>query len=74
MTGWRAFGMQDVERARQNEPDSRFQIASVSKFPSGDQITIHHLLSHTSGISDINRSPGSCAIAKRYLALVIQKS
>lgn len=29
----------------------------VPEFPQGDRITLHHLLTHTSGIPDINRFP-----------------
>jgi CubicO group peptidase (beta-lactamase class C family) len=40
-------------RLRRDDPIGRY----LSKFPGGDWITLAHLLTHTSGISDINQAP-----------------
>ncbi len=38
---------------RVEDPLSKY----VADYPNGDKITIHHLLTHTSGIPDVNRFP-----------------
>jgi CubicO group peptidase (beta-lactamase class C family) len=81
----RAWGYANVELHVPNTPDTRFQIASVSKsftaaaillleergrlrvddpldkhlpgYPNGDRIRILHLLTHTSGIPNVNAFP-----------------
>ncbi|WP_268224058.1 serine hydrolase domain-containing protein [Sinomicrobium oceani] len=40
----------------------------VPDYPNGEQITIHHLLTHTSGIKDFTRIKGLTAIAKEELS------
>lgn len=81
----RGFGYANVEQQVANLPETRFQIASISKpftsaailllaergkldlqaplsvilpgYPHGDELTVHHLLSHRSGIPNINDFP-----------------
>jgi CubicO group peptidase (beta-lactamase class C family) len=40
----------------------------IPDYPEGDKITIHHLLTHTSGIKDFTRVKGLNKIAKRDLS------
>lgn len=81
----KAYGLANYELGVANTPDTKFQIASVSKsftalaillleergklsvsdplsryipdYPNGEKITLHHLLTHTSGIPNINAMP-----------------
>lgn len=81
----KAYGQASIEHQVPNRPETRFQIASVSKpftaaailrlaeqgrldlraplnavlpgYPNGERLTIHHLLTHTSGIPNINDLP-----------------
>jgi CubicO group peptidase (beta-lactamase class C family) len=81
----KGYGYADVEQGVLNQPDTVFQIASVSKpftaaaiqllvergkldlhapltrvlpdYPQGSKLTIHHLLTHGSGIPNINAFP-----------------
>lgn len=81
----RAYGKASAELDVDNTPDTRFQIASVSKpftaacilllaeqgridlhaplsdllpdYPNGDRLTVDHLLTHTSGIPNVNGLP-----------------
>ncbi len=81
----KGYGMANREWAIPNTPETRFQIASVSKpftaaaifmlqqqgklsiqdplskfvpdYPQGDLITLDHLLSHTSGVPNVNQFP-----------------
>ncbi len=81
----KAYGLANYELGVPNTPETKFQIASVSKpftaiavllleergklsaqdpvsryvpdYPNGDKITIHHLLTHTSGIPNVNSMP-----------------
>jgi CubicO group peptidase (beta-lactamase class C family) len=82
----KGYGMADYEWDIPNSPQTKFQIASVSKsftaaaimileerghlsvddplskfipdYPNGDRITVHHLLTHNSGIPNVNDLPG----------------
>jgi CubicO group peptidase (beta-lactamase class C family) len=89
----KAYGQASIEHGVPNRPETRFQIASVSKpftaaaimllaeqgrldlraplsavlpgYPNGDRLTIHHLLTHTSGIPNINDFPEYEEIQRR---------
>jgi CubicO group peptidase (beta-lactamase class C family) len=86
------YGMANRELGVANTPETRFQVASISKpftaagvlllveqgkvalsdpvakfvpdFPHGDQITVEHLLTHTSGIPDVNGAPAYNQLAR----------
>ena len=81
----KAYGVANYEHDAPNTPQTKFQIASVSKnftataimilqergqlntqdplnryipdYPNGDRITIHHVLTHSSGIPNVNGFP-----------------
>jgi CubicO group peptidase (beta-lactamase class C family) len=81
----KGYGMANYEWDVPNTPQTKFQIASISKsftaaaimileeqgflivddplskfipdYPDGDKITVHHLLTHTSGIPNVNEFP-----------------
>jgi CubicO group peptidase (beta-lactamase class C family) len=46
-----------------NDPVSKY----ISDYPSGDKITIHHLLTHTSGIKDFTKMKALSAIAQKEM-------
>jgi CubicO group peptidase (beta-lactamase class C family) len=49
-----------------NDPLTRF----VPGYPAGEKITIHHLLTHTSGIPNVNNFPEYQDLSRRRLSLV----
>lgn len=53
--------LQERGKLRVTDPVSRF----ISDFPNGEQITIHHLLTHTSGIPDYVRFPDFTEISQK---------
>jgi CubicO group peptidase (beta-lactamase class C family) len=88
----KGYGAANIELNVSNTPQTKFQIASLSKsftaaaimmleergqlrvmdplsafisdYPKGDRITIHHLLTHTSGIPNVNDFPDYDARSK----------
>lgn len=52
------------KKLRLNDPLSKF----IPDYPNGNMITIHHLLTHTSGIRDFTKVKGLNAIAKEELS------
>lgn len=89
----KAFGKANIELGVNMNPESVFQIGSMTKqftataimmldeqgkinvndaiskyipeYPSGNQITIHHLLTHTSGIKDFTKMKSIMSIARK---------
>ena len=53
--------LQERGKLRVEDPVSRF----VKDFPGGERITIHNLLTHTSGIADYVRVPDFAELSKR---------
>lgn len=50
-------------KLRVNDPVSKY----IKDYPSGDKITIHHLLTHTSGIKDFTKMKGLSTIAQKEM-------
>lgn len=91
----KAFGLANLELNVELQPNSVFQIGSMTKqftsvaillleqegklntsdyistyipdYPNGNKISIHHLLTHTSGIKDFTKTKGLSEIAQKEM-------
>jgi len=57
--------LQERGQLRVEDPLTKF----VPDYPNGDQITVHHLLTHTSGIPNVNNLPGYDEKSKSQVSL-----
>lgn len=55
--------LQEEEKLNVSDPISKY----LPDYPNGNRITIHHLLTHTSGIKDFTKMKSIMSIAKRDL-------
>ena len=56
--------LEEANKLSTQDPISKY----IPDYPSGDQITIHHLLSHTSGIKDFTKMKSISQIAQKDLS------
>ena len=57
--------LQERGQLRVEDPLTKF----IPDYPSGDKITVHHLLTHTSGIPNVNNLPGYDEKSKSQISL-----
>jgi CubicO group peptidase (beta-lactamase class C family) len=57
--------LQERGQLRIEDPLTKF----IPDYPSGDKITVHHLLTHTSGIPNVNNLPGYDEKSKSQISL-----
>ena len=57
--------LQERGQLRVEDPLTKF----IPDYPSGDKITVHHLLTHTSGIPNVNNLPGYDEKSKSQIRL-----
>lgn len=55
--------LEDQGKLNVNDPISKY----IKGYPSGDKITIHHLLTHTSGIKDFTKMKSLSTIAQKEM-------
>ena len=55
--------LEDQGKLNVNDPISKY----IKDYPSGDKITIHHLLTHTSGIKDFTKMKSISTIAQKEM-------
>lgn len=55
--------LEDQGKLNVNDPISKY----IKDYPSGDKITIHHLLTHTSGIKDFTKMKSLSSIAQKEM-------